>query len=440
MDRTIVDVLDDFFTGSWVAGSIDRLKDDEIEALAGDVDDFYASYSTPSDEAIIRSYSGGAAWSGNSDLADEPRLVSTREVLPFAHAAVLYSEQVLFDCPLDAWICSYRDYPKPGSFRGNNGMVVTPLVLGETYGDGFARATIEESRERIKAALERLDVVAPAIRSGWLLPVPHLRYWQARRQQIVSSVRHDVADPRMFSVMSGDYSGPPAMADNVRGMNIVPDGGVHPRDSARATIEGPSIYFNSILAVADSTDSRFLPTADSDYAILREKIMRAAKQAKSVQDGLAVHSLHSELMPTFDDETFSVVCDIRNSESVFAEWRDEVAALASGETIDGEGGVERAQEVVDERLRDRCARIRASISKTKTLSGRLQAATEGGKELGADIGLAAAVWAVPPEASVVKLLAGVSAPLLRRALKAAAPTTGGSASVLMKLDKRRTPR
>ncbi|WP_125592360.1 hypothetical protein [Amycolatopsis balhimycina] len=42
--RTIIDLLDAFFGASWTPESVSRLTADELDALAVDVDDFYAGY------------------------------------------------------------------------------------------------------------------------------------------------------------------------------------------------------------------------------------------------------------------------------------------------------------------------------------------------------------------------------------------------------------
>jgi hypothetical protein len=431
--HSVIDLLDSFFGAVWTADMVDSLSLDELDALAQDVNNFYASYSVPSNQSGLRCYSGGATFTANIQRPSEGSAtqLAASQLLPFAHAATLYADQIVVDCPLDAWIYSYRDFPSPQQYWGNNGLGLTLTPAYWVYGDGFFNSTEDESRARIRAALGKLEVLAPAIRAGWILPVPHLRIWKDRKYQIATQVRKDVLDLSMLDVIKGEYVDPPAQSDVIRGMAITPEGGFRSVDNARAIIESPAIYFNSVMAVADATDSRFVPTADSDFALVRQRISDAGKLNRAIRDGLAVGSLHQVLVPSFENFSFDTICDIRQSEQSFADWRDGIRELSNGDTPISESNLADYGEIMTERLANYVASIKADIARSSTLKGRLESI----KPEAIDWTIAATMWMIPPQSPVLKLVESLAAPLVRRALKSIVSPQGSAKSVIIKLGR-----
>lgn len=432
---TIVDVLDSFFGGTWTSSSIDRLSTDEVDALATDVENYYSAFKMPQrKDGKLRTYSGGATFAMNARAAEMPVTIPESQLLPFAHATTLYVDEIVIDCPLDAWIFSYRDFLRPSPYRGHSGIEIQPLTLVDPYGVGHWNAAEEDQRATIKRAIFRLETLEPAIRAGWVIPVPHLRIWKRHRETLRAQIRRDILNLDLLSTLLKEYSLPPAQSDHVRGLTIMPDEGVIPTDHARAIVESPMIYFDSMLAVADSTDARFLPTADSDYALLLQRVADAGQASLSVRDGLAVGGIKQALLPAFDKFSFATVCDVRRSESAFAEWRNGVRSLVNGGATLDVSSLNRQEEVVAAIIDEHVVEIRAAVAKSQTLSGRWQDV----KPDALDIAIATAIWAVPPAAPVAKLLASVAAPLLKRAVLSVVSPTGANNSIVARLDRGRT--
>ncbi|MDS0133695.1 MULTISPECIES: hypothetical protein [unclassified Amycolatopsis] len=438
--KSIIDLLDSFFGGPWTPDSVDKLSTDELHSLAIDVDDYYYSHKLPDLEPdVVRSYSGGAAFVANIQrpftTSSEMRKISQSQLLPFAHSAALYVDQIVVNCPLDTWIFNYRDFLAPGSFRSTNGLEIMPFGFGQHYGAGFHNSDEDTNREQIKAALYRLEVLEPGIRSGWILTVPHLRIWKTAKESIRTQVRKDTMNPSLVETLSSEFDIPPAHNDFIRGLSVVGGDGVVPQDHARSVVESPMIYFNSTLAVAGETDSRFLPTVDSDFSLLRQRVTDAAKLNKELRDGVAVGSLRRVLLPTFDDLTFERICSIRESEASFSEWRTQIRELIDGNTTLREDDMSAFEEIVDDKIKQRVAKIESDIEKSNTLRGALESA----KPSKLDLGLAAAVWAIPPQGSILKLIAGVGAPILRAALKSVSSRQNSAQSVVMEIRKLSSP-
>lgn len=431
--NSVIDLLNNFFGAAWTADTVDGLPSDELDALAHDVNNYYTDYSAPSNQSDLRYYSGGATFTANIQRpgGSSATKLSSSRLLPFAHAATLYANQIVVDCPLDAWIYSYRDFPSPQQVWANKGIGLTLTPACWVYGDGFFNSAYDESRARIKAALGTLEILSPAIQAGWILPVPHLRIWKERKHQIATQVRKDILDLSMLDIIQGEYIDPPAQSDILRGMGITPEGGFRPVDNARAAIESPAIYFNSVMAVADATDSRFLPTADSDFALVRHRISNAGKLNRTIRDGLAVGSLHRVLLPGFEQFSFDTICDIRRSESSFADWRDGIRELADGDSLINSSDFADYGDIMAERLAVYVSKIQADIAHSRTLKGRFESI----KPDAIDLAIAATMWIIPPESPVIKLVESLAAPLVRRALKSISSSRGSAKSVIMKLGR-----
>lgn len=434
--KSVVDLLDTFFgTDLWSGESVDLLNDDDLDALAVDVDAFYAAYDTPKVKADqLRTYSGGSIFTPDMkpQANSQPRIAPDSHLLGFAHATALYVDQIVINCPLDAWIFSYRDFLQPRPFRASNGMMIELMSAHSVYGNGYRNAQADENRAQIKQALSRLGILSRAVRQGWIIPVPHLRMWKRRLESIRTQVRHDIMNPSLMGVLSSEFEIPPAQSDIMRGMQVhFGTGATLPQDYAHSVIESPMIYFNSSLAVAGDTDARFLPTSDSDFAILRQRLTDAGNLNRQLRDVVAVGSLRRTLLPTFDDATFATICKIRDSEESFHAWRNEIRALADGDALIPDQKMAAYESILDERIQSHVAKIDADIEKSPSLKSKI-ATIRPGK---LDIGLAAAIWLVPPEGSITKLIAAIAAPILKAAVTSFRSPSGTSRSVVMELRK-----
>ncbi|WP_162834229.1 hypothetical protein [Amycolatopsis circi] len=432
--RTIVDLLDAFFGSTWTAASIDNLSNFDLDALAGDVDDFYREFEVPEDSPhMLRTYSGGATFPANiggSVNPGEAQALSRIQLLPFAHSSALYVDEIVVNCPLDSRIFNFRDFAVPRPFRSKDGqMEIQSMSPAMPYGDGYEKSPIEESRESIKAALSDLSTLAPAIRQGWIIPVPHLRIWKSKTESVRAQLRRDVMNLDLLEVLESDFENPPAMNDLVRGARVVPGSGVVPQDYAFSVVEPPMIYFNYGLAVVAETRSRFLPVTDSDLRLLYQRVDQAGRLNRQVRDAVAVGSLRRNLLPLLEEASFDTICNIRNSEASFNAWRTEIRRLADGDVLVKPEDMQEYESILDEKIREHIAKIEHDIEKSRSLKNMMAAV----KPTKLDVALAGVAWAVPPHASPLKLIAAVAAPVLKAALTSLVGARNLPSSVIVEL-------
>jgi len=437
--HSVVDLLDAFFGGSWTGESVNQLSRDEMYSLAEDVNSFYSEFRLPHrGDQEYRCYSGGATFSQSGPPAstNQPTAVGPiplSSIPIFARSAVLYADEIVVNCPLDAWVYRYRDFRMPGPYWSyHRTMAITSLHTFGEYQPGFWGAEEAENRLRLSRALASLDQWSEAIRQGWLLPIPHLRYWRRREESIWAQVRRDALSPKFHGLLQEQFEENFAVADNVRGLDVVPNEGWHPQDAPRAQSEPISLYNNAMLAIAAETDARFLPTADSDYAFLQHKANVAVALDRELRDALTVDALSHVWLPGLEEEDVRLICAIRRDEESFAAWRDGIRSLISGSFLPSSMPVRECRRLTKETIDEYVSGIRGAITRSRSLSGRLASA----RPQAIDFAYAVVMFAVPGEI-LIKALAGVSVPILKAALSAFSPQVAGGNSVVLALDRAR---
>ncbi|HEV7976147.1 hypothetical protein [Amycolatopsis sp.] len=429
VNKTILDVLDRYFEGVWGPWSADILSETELSDLADLVEEFYHSYEVPPLEPhVVRHYSGSATF--NAPGAEvSPALADA--LLSFSPSSLLYADQIIVHCPLDAWMYRRRgSFRAPEMYKTLDGMGIIPVNLADAANEiGFHGASTQENRKSIGHALAILSELDRGIRAEWIILVPHLRYWKSGEEQVWSQVRRDIDDPEFIKIMNTAWSLPPASGDGFRGFAVYGQGGYIGKDSNRSKSEIPSLYFNTIMTIADRSKSRFLAVADSDFALLRNSIRKAQFLDFRLRDALLINSMNDVMAPSLDEQKIDTLFSIRSDEDSFAEWRSSISKVVSGELIPINVEPGEAQGIVVERVEMLISDLRREVSRTSSIKARISPMEY------IDFGFAAAVWTISgsPLAAAVSMLP----PILKAAVQAARSPAGNPASVLLKLDKSR---
>jgi len=222
---------------------------------------------------------------------------------------------------------------------------------------------------------------------------------------------------------------PPATSDSVRGLQIVPEGGWHPKDVAKAQVEGPALYFNGTMSTAAAVGARFLPSADSDYALFVQKLQQGQAMNRQLRDALLIHALDDVLLPTIDEERIDTIVSIRRSERVFGEWREALGGLVSGRYLPANLDLNEAQQLATEAVKDLVVAIQREISRSSTLAQRFK--TSRMEAIG--LKFAAAQLLVPGD--LLAKAIGTMGAILKFALQSVSPALTGRATILLQLER-----
>ncbi|GAA1261961.1 hypothetical protein GCM10009634_01690 [Saccharothrix xinjiangensis] len=284
-----------------------------------------------------------------------------------------------------------------------------------------------ENVVKLKRALDVLLRYEAPIRDGWMIPVPHLRYWKAKEESIWTQVRKDVLDLDFHHILDRRWESFPAVADFLRGGELTPGAGWHPQDAAKARAESPSLYFNRTLAIGHSAQARFTPAADSDMALLVNKVKQATLLNRELRDALLLRSLDGFTVPDWDDMSLSEICSIRRQEESFAAWRTELSSLVAGKSVPTESNLNEVQDLLRESVVHLVEGLKASVRAERTLAARLSRA----RMKAMDVGFLGVALAMPGS---VGWLMGLP-PILKMAVQTLIAPSGGAGSVALRLGK-----
>lgn len=416
---SVLDVLDGFFGSRWRASDVEGLTDGQLVELAAQVDKFYQNWSVPCVvESGFRAYGGGAA-------AVQPQ----NPGLPFVRSALLYADEIVIHCPLDEWIFRKRgSFRVPGAYRSNTPLMNITLEPPRVVNDGsFWTVDHEENVLKLKQALQVLERYEVPIRDGWMIPVPHLRYWKSEEESIWTQIRKDVLDLEFHSILDAQWQNHPAIADFIRGGVVTPGSGWHPKDAARAKAEAPSLYFNRTLVIGNSAHARFTPAADSDLALLIHKAKQATLLNRDLRDVLLVRALDEFMVPDFDDQALAEICSIRRQADGFAEWRSRLAAIVSGKVVPTGSNLQEVQSLLSESIVQTVEELKASVRADLSLKARIGRA----RMEALDLGVLGVAFLAPGKVGLAMSLP----PILKMAVQTLRSPTGGAGSVVLRLGK-----
>lgn len=363
---SVVDVLANAL-GELTAERVARLSKEEINHLAEVVNVFYDEWSPPPvGEDDLRLYPGG--WIVGNLEAPEAR--------QHLYTSLLYAPSVVMHDPVAEWFDPGRDrLDAPPAIRGLNGMQIQGAEPQLLRGDGYYQFREEPDRTRawLSHAVPVVAELAPLIRQGIVVPVPHWRVVRPRQTPILSAVRHDVKDSELGDLISGSTEFAPARADRIRGFDVTPGGGVVPADRLRAVVQNPSYFLNKTLAIADAVSARYTPPAAIDAALLEHRAKRLGDElARKDVDLQVVAGLAAADLPFLGELDAATIVAIRRDEQAFTDFRAELRSTARAiEKTPSEGAefVKEANEVISDALLPKVHEVERTTSRSNVMKG-----------------------------------------------------------------------
>lgn len=384
---TIIDVLEGSL-GSLTVDRVQQLTPQELDDLANAVNEFYGGWTAPPlAEDELRVYSGG--WIAGNLEGVEPR--------QYLFTSLIYAPTVIIHDHIAEWFYPNREAlqsPAPIPAK-HGGMMIQGAEPQLLRGNGFYvfREKPERSRAYLAQVIPTMALLAPLIRSGAVIPVPHLSIVRSHQNAILSAVRHDIQSTEFVHLIANPADGPPPRSDQVRGAEITPNGGYATGHEMRAIGQNPSYFLNKTLAIADATNSLYVPPAATDAALLDYRVRLLAKDLIRKDIDLQVAAgLSAANLPFLGGLDPATLVTIRQDEAAFADWRRElrtIGRLIQGTPSDGAAFAREASEILADALTPRVHEIEKAVARSTVMA---EAAKSTGVELG--IGAASAVGAV----------------------------------------------
>lgn len=314
---TIIDVLEGALDGDLTPSAIERLGLKEIAELGEAVQDFYDSWTVPeAPEGELRVHLGG--W-----VAGNTALPGARDLL---HTGLLYAHQVLVHDPIAAYF-----EPKRKALRGlppirhRSGMSLQASQGHlEATGGWVNFENLEGARSSLVAAVEALAPLGPLIKTGTVIPVPHLRVAIERQDAVETAVRHMIRDESFRTAVENPIDGPALCADDAQAFRIVTEPLRSRADVLNQNFGPPAFYLARSVAVADAFGATYLPPSATDWALFEDRLTQLSglPLERSGKLGLRVVSaVARSRLPLITGLEASAVVRVRRDEEAFEDWR-----------------------------------------------------------------------------------------------------------------------
>lgn len=367
--NTIVDVLEDVL-GELTPSRAQKLTSHELEILADRVNQFYATWSAPPlSEDEFRVYSGG--WIAGNLAAAESR--------QYLYTSLVYAPSVIMHDPIAEWFYPHRAaLQSPPAIPSNRGMLIQGAEPQLLMGDGFYqfREQPERSRDRLAGNLQTIALLAPLIRAGAIVPIPHLEIMKRQQSAILSAVRHDVGSDEFLHIVANPIDQPPPRSDHIRGMDIAPSDGVRLGHENQAISQNPSYFLNKTLGIANATGSRYVPPAATDAALLEYRVRSLGMDlARRDIDLQVTAALTATDLPFLGDLDVTTLLAIRQDEAAFVDWRAElrgIARLLEGTPSEGAAFTHEAKEVISDALLPRAREIQRVVARSAVMKSAVR--------------------------------------------------------------------
>lgn len=356
--HTIVDVLEGALDGDLSRDAVARLSEADVDELADLVATFYAAWTLePPAEGVMRVHLGG--WVAQNAAA-APMMPVVNNALLYAHEILVHDQVAAFLYPRRS---SLRALPPIRDARG-------PQIAGdqahiESTGGWFAQRSLEGAHSYLGDGVEMLAALAPLIRAGVVLPIPHLQVARERQEGILTATIRTFQDPEFGALVSSPIDELPLTRDDLRGFPVKSPRPKTPFDAALQDFGGAAYYLNRTIAIADAFHASYVPPSATDWALYEHRLGDAIA---SLPHGLdldlrVMAALGRARLPLLDNVDLETMVKIRQGEEAFEDWRRELRVAGRAiemSTTDPAHFAAEGREVLDDLLQPMVAAVKDS--------------------------------------------------------------------------------
>jgi hypothetical protein len=369
---TILDVLENALDGQLSGERVQRMTLSDVRDLRDAVIAHYVGWAPrPADEGILRAHFGG--W-----VASMPGRGAAHDVLAtgllYAHEVVVHDPVAAYFEPRRRMLTAFREV------MGNG-------ISGQSSSSHFERTSGYESfvddldahHSHLSAAVERVGSVAPLLRSGAVVPIPHLKLVLQREARIWDGVTELLGDRVYRSLIDTPIDRPAIMVDDGPAVSL----NVEPKTSEDWLIQrygDAAYYFARSLAMASVSYSTYLAPSGTEWAIYDHRLRQlheALSRRRELELTLAPALAQSEL-PYFRGLSAADLVSARRDGEGFEEWRTGLRTAARQiATTPGEGErfIDDARDVLNDHIVPLADAVRRETSRSATLRRHARSST-----------------------------------------------------------------
>lgn len=423
---TVLDVLENFLGQAPKEAAIVALSRGQIEELGDHVRRFSAvAAGEPAPEATT--YPGG--W-----LAGNWHQQLFRGDL---NLALLYYPRLLVHDPLAEFFFQEWDaVPEGRTLTGRNGMQISggPSMWARPNSYIDLGDDLDAIRRQLAGIVGYITDLRPLLKAEAVIMRAQWPTILHRAQELRTSVRNDVrSTPMNDAVIGAAAEGDPLPTwDTIRGMGVVPVGGLVPRDEPWQR-QYEFFYLAKTLAIADAARATYAPATEGELTLLRAKARQLGSLTLGSRQPVDLLSEVARVLVPDLQLTAKTAVAMRQSEDAFEDWRTELRRLAREGRDDSPAEL---RERVQDQLQPVVRRVEKAISRS-SIAGKALKEQSASTIITTAVGAAAAVATTGKPA--VAAVSGIASGVLHWIWKAyRPPALGGSDNVVASLIRARS--
>ncbi|HTB49678.1 MAG TPA: hypothetical protein VK701_01750 [Solirubrobacteraceae bacterium] len=364
--HTVIDVLDNALDGDLTSERVHQLSLAEIHDLYESVNDFYDAWDpAPPPDGALRTHLGG--W-----VARCPDHGAARDLL---NSALLYAHEVVVYDPLAAYFQPGRSRLRPlPAVRGIGiDIQASSVHLEATAGYERFADELDAHHTNLSAAVRQVAQLAPLIRSGAVLLVPHLRLVLARQDAIHTAVRHMIKDDEYRALLASPIDRPPLTQDDGTRVSFSVAAPRTRSDQLMQEAGDAAYYLARTLAVAGAAGASYLPPSGTEWALYEQRlrVLGQTLRRETRRDLYVAPALSSSDLPLLHALDPSTLVAARAQEEAFEDWRTALRrATQHIRTLpsDGEEFVSEARDVLADELGPVSKEVAQATRRSKVLA------------------------------------------------------------------------
>jgi hypothetical protein len=243
----------------------------------------------------------------------------------------------------------------------------------ESTGGWVNGPTLEGGRTNLTHAVAALAPLAPLIRGGVCVPVPHLNIALRRQEGVLSAVRHAVADAGFRAAVENPVDVAALTSDEVHGFQVV-TGPVRSRaDLLNQNIAPAAFYVARTVAIADAFGASYVPPSATDWALYENRIdalLAPALKRKARVDLRVVSALSRPELPLLRGMDAEAIASIHGNEESFEDWRRALRRAVKqieSSTTAGSEFEEESRDVLEDELKPMADEVAKAVSRSQLM-------------------------------------------------------------------------